>query len=112
MPGGEFQDAVEHHSAAARVAAVEPEGELVQVSLQVRRFYPALVGAQQPPLAQRGDPVDGGQQFTGVLAAAGRGLLVAPLVGVAQGGQAVIAMAVSAVPVIIVRRTFGSKPLC
>ena len=91
MPGGEFQDAVEHHSAAARVAAVEPEGELVQVSLQVRRFYPALVGAQQPPLAQRGDPVDGGQQFTGVLAAAGRGLLVAPLVGVAQGGQAVIA---------------------
>ena len=46
---------------------------------------------QQPPLAQGGDPVDGGQQAAGILAAAGRGLLVAPLVGVAPAGQAVVA---------------------
>jgi len=50
VSGGEFHHAVEHHAEAARVAAVEPEDELVQVGLQVRRIHLALVGAQEPPL--------------------------------------------------------------
>src|SRR5712692_8923853 len=49
------------------------------------------MGPQEPPLAQGGDPVDGGQQLAGVLAAAGCGPLAAPLVGVTQARQAGVA---------------------
>ncbi len=44
MPDGEFEDAVEDHASAGRAAAVEAEGEFVQVALQAsagdRTTYP------------------------------------------------------------------------
>jgi hypothetical protein len=88
---GEFQHTVEDHPAAAGPAAVEPEHELVQVALQVRLVDRALMGAQQPPLGQRGDPVHGGQQLARVVAAGAGSPLAAPLVGVAEPGQPAIA---------------------
>ena len=66
---GELEHPVEDQPAASRAAAVEAEHELVQVALQVRLVDRTLVGAEQPPLGQRGDPVHGGQQLAGVVAA-------------------------------------------
>ena len=81
---GEFEDAVEDHPAVAGSSAVEAEGELVEVALQVRRLDRALVGAQQPPLGQGRDAVDPGQQLAGVVSAGTGGALAAPVVGVAE----------------------------
>src|SRR5664280_2853207 len=81
---GELEDAVEHHAAAVRSAAVEAEYELVQVALQVGLVDRALVGAQQPALGQGGDAVHSGQQLTGVLAAGAGSALATPVTGVAQ----------------------------
>jgi hypothetical protein len=64
--GGELEHAVEDEPAAARAAAVEVEHELVEVAGQVRRVDRALVGAQQPPLGQRGDLVHAGEQLRGI----------------------------------------------
>src|SRR5271166_2141264 len=47
--------------------------------------------SEEPAFAQGGDPMDGGQQLARVLAAAGRGPLAAPLVGVTQARQSVVA---------------------
>ena len=55
VAGGELQQPVEHQAAAGRSAAVEAERELIEVARQVRLVDRALVGAQQPPLGQRGD---------------------------------------------------------
>src|SRR6266508_1465278 len=49
VPDGEFEEAVEDHASAGRAAAVEAEGELVQVAVQVRLVHRALVRAQQLP---------------------------------------------------------------
>jgi hypothetical protein len=55
---GELEDAVDHEPAAAGGAAVEAEHELVEVGLQVRLVDRSLVGAEQPALGERRDPVD------------------------------------------------------
>ena len=47
-------------------------------------FYVLFTGAQQPPFGQPGDPVDGGQQLTGILAAGPGCPLAAPFVGIAE----------------------------
>ena len=68
----EFEHAVEDESAAARGAPVEAEHELVEIALQMSLIDGALMGAEQPALCKRGDPVHAWQQFGWVVA----GLLV------------------------------------
>jgi hypothetical protein len=57
---GELENPVEDEASAAGGAAVEAEHELVEVALQVRPVDRSLVGAQQPPLGQGGDPMHAG----------------------------------------------------
>jgi hypothetical protein len=82
MPYGELEDAVEDHAPTAGVAAVEAEGELVEVALQMGLVDRALVSAQQPPLRQGGDAMDPRQQLAGVIAAGAGGALAASVMGV------------------------------
>ena len=81
---GEVEHPIEHHPAAAGTAAVEAEHELIQVPGQVRVAHRALVGAQQPPLDQRGDSVHRGEELARVLPASPGGPLAAPVVDVAE----------------------------
>ena len=57
VAGGELEQPVEDQPAASRPAPIEAEHELIQVALQMRLLDRPLMGAQQPPLGQRGDPV-------------------------------------------------------
>ena len=52
----------------------------------------SLVGAEQPSLDQRGDPVDAGEQAVGVLAAEARCALAVPFAGVAEILDAAVAL--------------------
>ena len=88
---GEFQQPVEDKPAVPRAPPVEAEHELVQVTLQMRLLDRALVGAQKPPLGQRGDAVHCGQQLARVVAAGAGRALAAPLVDIAEPGQPVVA---------------------
>lgn len=81
---GEFEHPVADHASAARAASVEPEDELVEVALQMRFLDRTFVGAQQPALGQRRDPVDTGEQLAGVVAAGAGRTLTAGLLGVAE----------------------------
>jgi hypothetical protein len=45
-----FQKPIEEQAAALGVAAIEPEGELVEVRVQMRGGDRALVRAEQPTL--------------------------------------------------------------
>ena len=56
------------------------------------RGDPGSVGTQQPPLGQRGDPVNRGQQHAGVLPAVLGGALAAPVVDVAEPLQPAVAL--------------------
>src|SRR6266568_1229585 len=87
---GQFEHPVEDEPAALRAAAVDAEHELVQVALQMRLVDRALMGAEEPPLGQRGDPVHGGQQLAGTVAAGPGGPLAAALVDVAEPGKPVV----------------------
>jgi hypothetical protein len=89
---GEFEQAVEDQPSAAGPAPVEAEAELVQVALQVRVVNRALMGAQQPALGQRGDPVHPGQQLARVVAAGAGGPLAAPDMGITEPGDPVVAL--------------------
>ena len=55
---GELHQAEEEHASRARVAAVEAEGELVEVRIEVLGANHALVGAKQPALEQARDAVN------------------------------------------------------
>ena len=88
---GAFEHPIEHHPAAAGAAAVKAERELVQVTGHVRVAHRALVGAQQPPFGQRGDPVHRGKEFAGVVPARPGGPLAAPVVDVAELLQPAVA---------------------
>ena len=59
--GRVLEQPVEQQAAGAGVAAVESEAELLQIRLQMVDVDTALVGAQQPSLAQRCDSVHRGQ---------------------------------------------------
>src|SRR6266511_5924189 len=72
-------------------AGVEAEHELVQVARQVRVVHRSLMGAEQPPLGQRGDPVHPGQHLVGILAAGTGRPLAAPVVDVAEPLQPAVA---------------------
>jgi len=89
---GELKHPVEHHPAAAGAAAVEAEHEFVQVAGQVRVIHRALVGAQQPPLGQRGYPMYRWQQLAWIVASCPRGPLAAPVVNVAERVQPGVAL--------------------
>src|SRR5712691_3512847 len=68
---------VEEEAALARTAAVEAEGELVEVEVELVRPGGALVGAEQPALEQRRDPVDAGHRDVRRVTAGGdAGLMV------------------------------------
>ena len=84
VPHGEPEDAVEDEPPAAGGAAVEAEHELVEVALQVRLVDRALVGAEQPSLGERGDPVHAGQQPGRVVAAQAGGALAAAVARVTE----------------------------
>ena len=88
----EFEHSVEHHSPAAGTVTIEAGHELVQVAEQVGLVHRALVGAQQPPFRQRGDPVHRGQQPVGILSTGAGGALAAPVVDVAELVQPVVAL--------------------
>ena len=61
-----LQEPEEQQAALAYGTPVEPEGELVQVGLQMIAFDRTLVGALQPPLGQAEQPVYAGQQLMGL----------------------------------------------
>ena len=71
---GLLSEAREQLASAARSAPIEPKGELVEVVVQVLETYGSLMGAQQPALQQRDDPMNARQQF-------GRRFLLAPQEG-------------------------------
>ena len=91
MADREFEHAVEHEPATMGGATVEAEDKLVEVRLQVRCLDRTLVGAEQPPLGERGDPVNGGEQLVWVLAAAPCGALATAVMDVAQVLDAAVA---------------------
>jgi hypothetical protein len=64
-----LQEAVVEQAAVARVAAVESEGELVQVVVELGVADRALVGAKDPALDQRGDEMHVLQDHMGRVAA-------------------------------------------
>ena len=55
---GKLHQAVEEQSARPRVPPVETKTELVEVRLQMVGLHCALVGAEEPSLGERGDPVN------------------------------------------------------
>ena len=55
-------------------------------------LHRALVGIEQPPFDQGGDPVHCGQQLAGILPAGLGGALAAPVVDVAELAQAAVAL--------------------
>jgi hypothetical protein len=60
VPNGKLKHSVEHHASAAGVTPIEAEHELVEVVVQMRVVDRALVGAENPPLGQRGDSMHSG----------------------------------------------------
>ena len=88
VPHRKLEHSVEHHSPAAGVPPIEAEHELVEVVVQMRVVDGTLVGAEHPPLEQRGDSMHGGQQLRSLLIAATPGrALTARVVGVAASVQ-------------------------
>lgn len=61
---GVLHQPVEELASTARCAAVEPERELVAVTIQVSWTDRALVGAKNPPLQERRNTMTAGQQVT------------------------------------------------
>ena len=50
----------------------------------------AVVGAQEPPLGQRGDPMHGGQELDGIVAPSASCALAAPIMHIAELRQPLI----------------------
>lgn len=61
--GGLLRQAVEQQTAGARGAAVEAEGEFVEVVVEVALLDAALKRAHEPALEQRGDVMDARHEF-------------------------------------------------
>jgi len=62
---GLLNEPEKEHAAVVRPAAVEPERELVQVVVQMRRAGGALMGTEQPPFEQGDDAVHARQVLGG-----------------------------------------------
>ena len=92
VPHRKLEHSVEHHSPAAGVPPVEAEHELVEVVVQMRVVDGTLVGAENPPLGERGDSMDGGQQLRSLLIASKPGrALTARFMGLAGSVQPEVA---------------------
>src|SRR5919106_3088054 len=65
------EQSIEEQAAALGAAAVEAEGELVEVEVELAGADRALVGAEQPALQQRGHPVRARHDDVGGVAAGG-----------------------------------------
>lgn len=87
----ELEHAVEDQAPAARRPSVEPEDELVEVTLEVRLGDRSLVGAEHPALGEGRHPVNAREQGAGVLPAGRRGSLAVRLVDVAEPVDAAVA---------------------
>lgn len=72
-----FKKPAEHETAAAGMAAVEPESELLKVGLEMGSVYRALMGAQQPALEKTCDPVNTRHRYMGGVTAVGEDGLLA-----------------------------------
>ena len=57
---GEFEQSVEHETAAARIATIKTEDELVEITLEMRVIDSALMGTEVPPLEKGRNAVDAG----------------------------------------------------
>jgi hypothetical protein len=57
---GLLEEPVEEQPAALRCVPVEPEGELVEVVVELVDRVPVMQGARQPALEQRRDSVHAG----------------------------------------------------
>ena len=90
LADSQLEHAIEHHTPAARAAAVEAEHELVEVADQVGVVDGALVSPQEPTLGQRGYAMYGGQQLVGIIATSALGALAAPFMFVAELRQSLI----------------------
>src|SRR5680860_185856 len=55
---GLFEQSVEEHPSGTGSASVEPEGELLEVRLEVIRADRPLMGPKKPALEQARDPMD------------------------------------------------------
>lgn len=73
-----FEQTQEEPAPVRGLAAVEPEREFVQISLQVKCFERALMRTQQPALNERGNAVYARQDLVGLLAGVfeGRSLMI------------------------------------
>ena len=80
----QFEHAVEHHPAAARVSSIEAKDELIEIAGQMSRVDRALVGPQEPPLGQCGDAMNAGEQRVWILATQPSRPLTAPLMDIAE----------------------------
>src|SRR6266545_2748080 len=83
-----LEEPVEEQATVVGAAAVEAEGELVEVVVELLRPHRALMGAEQPALQERGDAVD--TRHRHVRGIAGR-VEAVPFVRVAGLGDAVVA---------------------
>lgn len=63
-----LHESVELHARSSRAAPVEPEGELIEICRQMLGLNTTLMGRIDPAFDQRGDAVDGGQEFVGLVA--------------------------------------------
>ena len=73
---GLFEKATEDETTAGRGTAVEAEGELLQVGMQMLGCDGALVGAEDPALQQAGDPMDSRHGDVGRIVGRGQHRLV------------------------------------
>jgi len=80
-----LEEPVEEQAAVIGAAAVEAEGELVQVVVELLRADGALVGAEQPAFEQRGDAVHARHRDVGGVAG---GVEAVAVVRVAGAGDA------------------------
>lgn len=60
-----LNEAIEEQPAGSRCSPVEPEGELIQVVVEVRLADAAMVGSHPPTLQQRCDSVDARHGYVG-----------------------------------------------
>ena len=89
-----FDQAEEELAAAAGFSAIESEGELIEVVIQMLRAHRALMCSQQPSLQQRNNSMHAGQQLAGVpgISAAASNLVIVTFFSQARVAQPPVCM--------------------
>jgi hypothetical protein len=64
-----FHEPIEERTSVLRGPAVEPEGERIQVAIELPPLHSSVMASQQPALQKGRDPVDAGEDHRGSLAA-------------------------------------------